>query len=147
MSLEEVMLDEARRGLSRQEASLDGLRTRTTAVLSVSAIVFSLLGETRATRLDSWGWLALTSFLVSTGLAVYVLLPRPMVFGLKVAQWMAAIDRDKANPEAATWKVAKELGTMRVSNEAQIRRWVFTYTGTCGLLAAQVTLWVFSGLS
>lgn len=141
------MLDEARRGLSRQEGDFDGLRTRTTAVASVSAIVFSLLGEKRLDRLDVWGWCALISFLVSTVLAVYVLWPRRMAFGVKLAQWMERIDRDKADPQAAAWEVAKALARMQVSNKEPISDRVKAYAGICGLLALQVTLWVFSGLS
>lgn len=141
------MLDEARRGLDRQETDLDGLRTRTTAVVSVAAVVFSLLGEHRIDRLDPWGWGALISFIVSIALAVYVLWPRRMAFGVKVAQWMERIDREKGDPQVAAWMVAKALGGMQVRNKEPIRNRVKAYAGICGLLAVQVTLWVLSGRS
>lgn len=146
MTLEELMLEEARRNLVRQEASLESLRTRVTAVLSVSAIVFAILGERQIEKLDAWGVLALISFVVSAGIAVFVLLPHDFAFGLKVANWMGQLTPERANARTAAWDAAHGLAEMYVTNKNQIKRLTEFYTAVCGLLAAQVVCWVLGGL-
>jgi hypothetical protein len=147
VTIEELMLDEARRNLTRQEATLDGLRVRSTAVLSISAVIFAILGERQVGELDAWAILALISFVLSAGLAVFILYPREFEFGIKVQQWMGQIDRRTADAGVAAWDTAASLAGMQVANKDNIAILTQCYAAGCGFLVAQVIFWVVGGLN
>jgi len=147
VTIEQLMLEEARRNLGRQEGNLESLRTRATAVLSISAVIFAILGERQVGELGAWAILALASFVLSAGLAVYILYPRPFDFGVKVQSWMGELDRRTADPDVAAWDTAASLAGMQVANKNTL--WILTqfYAASCAFLVAQVVFWVIAGLN
>lgn len=74
----EVILDEARRGMTIQVAALDELRSRTGLLLAASSLSASFLGSAAATRnvsLGLVGGLAIVAFVVAIGACIRILWP------------------------------------------------------------------------
>lgn len=66
--------------LAEQERALSGLRTRAGTVLAAASIAGSFLGaKTGHGSLDTWGILALISFVLCFGSAIWVLVPHEFV--------------------------------------------------------------------
>jgi hypothetical protein len=73
----ELAFSEGVRGLARQEAQLDGIRSRAGILLSAAAIATSFLGE-RALADDGplvWTWIAIACFAGLAGGALIILWP------------------------------------------------------------------------
>jgi hypothetical protein len=66
------------RTLTQQESSLNELRARTGTLIAASSLVTSFLGGTAIAHggFDAWSILALAAFVLSIGLATWVLLPK-----------------------------------------------------------------------
>jgi hypothetical protein len=70
--------------LAEQERALSSLRSRAGAVLAAASIAGAFLGaKTSHGSLDTWGVLALISFALSLGSAIWVLLPHEFVFAFR----------------------------------------------------------------
>lgn len=77
--LPRLSYESALRALEVQERAVDQLRARTGTLLAVSSLTASFLGaETiqRAQTLDTLGWLAMISLVISIALCIYILLPK-----------------------------------------------------------------------
>ena len=104
MSASDVLLDQARSQLSRQEAALDTLRTQATAVFSASVVVAALSGPKvlTAAHRSVWGYVAVVLVVLGAAATVFVLAPRDMAFTEPLDRWWAwlvdneeAVDRDE----------------------------------------------------
>ena len=74
----ELAYEEAVRGLSQQQSTLDNFRTRAGILLSAAAIATSFLGGQALAdhELAFWSWLAVLLFACVGGSALFILWPR-----------------------------------------------------------------------
>ena len=149
MSAPDVLLDQARSQLGRQEAALDTLRTQATAVFSASMVVAALFGPKvlAAAHRSTWGYAAVVLVALGAAATVFVLAPRNMVFTELLDNWWPwleeneeAIDRD----EALTVGLAKNLNQHWTKNRDCIDGLATGYSVSCALLALQVVAWVLA---
>jgi hypothetical protein len=157
-SPESVLLDEARRALTSQEANLGALQVKATAVLSAAAVVAGLLGASLPTkRFGGLAIAAVVTFALTGVLTVVILWPITVQFvgdldpllehvGTELAEFddeqrpLSGEQRQRATRQYEV-TMAASLNDFRKGNRTtmKVKTWVFTVA--CGLLAVQVVLW------
>jgi hypothetical protein len=148
-SIEQVGFVLTTRALAEQERALSGLRTCAGTVLAAASIAGSFLGaKTDHGSLDVWGGMAMLSFALCLGSAIWVLLPHEFVFAFRGEELVAASDRQKpldvadAYRAAGSW-IAPHLHVNRRKIMC-LSKWL---TASCVLLAVEVVLWTLSLVS
>jgi hypothetical protein len=162
-SREAVLLDEARRAISRQEATLDTLHVKAVAVLSSSAIVAGLMGGSLPTQHLHWSAvsvftvLALGVFAATGVLTVLILRPVGVLFSGGIKPLLAYLDDEKLvdgddekKLRAATRRyerqIATDLDKYRLNNVTTIGTKTDFFGWACKLLGSQVVLWAVARL-
>lgn len=82
---EQMVLDEAQRGIDQQKKDLEGLRSRAGATIGYATVVISVIGGIvlrDSASLSNWTWAGIVFFAVAAVLSAFVLLPRTLTFGL-----------------------------------------------------------------
>ena len=142
---EEMILDEALRGMARQQSVIEGLRTRTGTLFAAASLVSAFLGGqvlTRHPNLDGLSWLAIGSFIACFLLVLTILWPWGFKFVLN-PNILIEDHRGKTVPQlqvflAKTWRKDYEWNQERV-------RWLhWVYRGALLSLAVEVVAWLMS---
>ncbi|MDP9397532.1 MAG: hypothetical protein M3P96_06765 [Actinomycetota bacterium] len=148
----ELVLEEARRLLARQEANLDGLRTRAAAMLSVAALAGGLFGGRstgdRSALATGGVVVALVLFVVTAALLLWVQRPREFTFSHDLSDWIN--DLREGRPVDATefaYNISRDLNDYRQQNKTKIDHLACCYLWICGLVALQVVAWALSAIS
>jgi hypothetical protein len=118
------LLDEARRSIARQEANLDALRTKTSAVLGAIAVVAGLFGPHALDRgragFSAWVAIAVTTIAFAAGCVVVY--PRKFKFNvLSIGKWVTALDN------ARNTKIPQEVDDAVNSNDRDMAITLFKY--------------------
>ena len=92
-SIEQLSFELTVGALAEQERTLSGLRTRAGTVLAAASIAGSFFGaKTNHGSLGVWGVLAMSSFALCVGSAIWVLLPHSLVFAFRGESLLAESD-------------------------------------------------------
>ena len=145
-SIEQLSFELTASALAEQERALSGLRTRAGTVLAAASIAGSFLG-TKASHgsLNVWGVLAMISFALCVGSAIWVLLPHALVFAFRGETLLAESDHlgtqtvTDAYRSAGIW-IEPHLDA-NGDKIAGLSNWLAV---SCSLLAAEVILWTIN---
>lgn len=86
---DQLVLDEARRGIDQQKEDLQGLRSRAGATVGFATVVASVLAGLSlrvSANLTYWTWAGLAALGVAAAFSVFVLAPRTFTLVLDVEQ-------------------------------------------------------------
>jgi hypothetical protein len=148
-SLASIAYEEARRALDKQEADVDALKGRATTILSVAAVVASLLGgkllETH--KLGAEGWIAVVFFALTSALTIFILLPRKWMFAQEIDVLLGAAASlpsgdDDGTVREAQLDRAETMRDARRANVCTLHQQTLAYTASCVLLFLQVLAWL-----
>ncbi len=142
-----LAFEEGVRGLARQEAQLDGTRSRAGILLSAAAIATSFLGGRALTDHDprAWTWRAIGAFAAFAASALVILWPRrDWAFsaspGLIVSLYVE---------NAAPWplpqihrELALHMDAAYELNRARLDHLIWAFRAASLLLVVEVTAWV-----
>lgn len=149
-----LVWDQAKQQLAAQSASLDLLRTRTTAMLSVATLVAGLF----ATRLPSdkthlqgrvLGFViaALALFGLSAVLAILAVAPRDgWVFAFDLDDLLASIREGDTVPVDVTANLARAATAAYKANTVKLHGLYRLFGAVCFLVALQVIAWGIAAL-
>jgi hypothetical protein len=143
----ELAFQEGLRGISQQQAVLDGLQRRAGTLLAVASIVTSFLGGLAldGAALTRLGWLAIFLFIVAAGLITYVLLPRGDYY---FRSQPTAIIRGyvEDHPSAPLWAMHKQLAehleSDLIANEKRMKPLFRVFQWANVALAGEVAVWL-----
>jgi hypothetical protein len=145
-SIEQLSFELTANALAEQERTLSGLRARAGTVLAAASIAGSFLGaKTSHGSLGVWGVLAMISFALCVGSAIWVLLPHELVFAFRGEALLAESDHrgvqavTEAYRTAGIW-IEPHLEANR-NKIAGLSDWLAV---SCALLAVEVILWTLS---
>lgn len=82
---EQMVLDEAQRGIDQQKKDLEGLRSRAGATIGYATVVISVIGGIvlrDSAKMSHPTWAGIVLFALTAALSVFVLAPRTLTFGL-----------------------------------------------------------------
>lgn len=145
-SIEQLSFELTTGALTEQERALSGLRTRAGTVLAAASIAGSFFGaKISHGSLGVWGVLAMVSFTLCVGSAIWILLPHAFVFAFRGEALLAASDHHgvfsvtEAYRTAGIW-VEPHLD----ANLRKIGSLSDCLAASCALLVAEVILWTLS---
>ena len=149
-----IAFEAGKDALSRQHASLDGLRTRAAGLLSGASIATAFLGAQALKKpkqrpdfyLVDWEWPATISFVLLALLVIAILWPRKdwvYSMGPKVIIGGYIENRDKTYsvPEIRR-NLALHLENHFESNRGKLNSMYWLFRLSCALLAVQVVAWI-----
>lgn len=141
---EDVILEEARRAIESQAASLDELRARTGVLLAAAAVSASFLGAATASPGVSLGFIggsALVAFSLGVGSCLKVLLPKRRGWTFVTSPKQLIKDWvDISRPESMQLFLAKSLEDNYDENEKRLDK-LFTWFGSAaGCIGTSVVL-------
>lgn len=93
---DQLVLDEAQRGIDQQKKDLEGLRSRAGATIGYATVVMSVIGSIvlrDSAKMSCLTWIGLILFGLAAVMSVSVLAPRTLTFGLDATKIDARIDR------------------------------------------------------
>jgi len=139
-----LAFDEAQRSLTRQEESLDELRSRTGTLVAAAAVAVSFLGASAASGGFSLaGQLGILAFIALSTLAVVILLPfHGWVFDNKVGELFSTYI--EADDPADIVEMHRDLALHHAKhiadNEILLNRLYWAFRVAAGLLVLQIVL-------
>jgi len=143
----ELLWEESRRQVEEQQSSLEALRNRCIAALSVSALVAGLFGSRLVGKVHSWrGWLvglALVAFAVTVIRVIGIQFPkRDLEFYQDLEPYLSEIKNSiEVPPEDVTYNLAKDTQASWGRNEVHLKAAHKSFKGICFLLGIQVLAW------
>ncbi|HWX44583.1 MAG TPA: hypothetical protein VNY52_04590 [Solirubrobacteraceae bacterium] len=145
-SIEQLSFELTAGGLAEQERALAGLRARAGTVLAAASIAGSFFGaKTSHGSLGVWGVLAMVSFALSVGSAIWVLLPHSFVFAFRGETLLAESDHRGVSDVTEAYRTAGIwIEPHLEANRRKIAGLSDCLAVSCALLAAEVILWTLS---
>jgi hypothetical protein len=145
-SIEQLSFELTTSALAEQERALSGLRARAGTVLAAASIAGSFFGaKTSHGSLGVWGLVAMVSFALCVGSAIWVLLPHAFVFAFRGKALLAESDHGGASNVMDAYRTAGIWVEPHL--EANRRKFVSLsecLAASCVLLVAEVVLWTFT---
>lgn len=147
----ELLLAQARSQLTRQEAAVDALRTRATAVFSASGVVAALFASHLLSLANpsKWVYVAFATLFVEVLATIYVLVPRHMAFTEQLDDWWVWLDEAKGTADvddAAAQGLAENLSTLWKLNQEPLCKIGRGFMILCIMFGLQVAAWVLAGI-
>jgi hypothetical protein len=145
-SIEQLSFELSANALEEQERSFAGLRTCAGTVLAAGSVAASFLGARSSHgSLDRSGTVALVSFVLCVGTAIWVLLPHDFAFGFRTQSRLLPGDRGAPFAIADAYRVAgawidRHLDT----NRDKIAGLSACLTLSCVLLTLEIVAWILS---
>jgi hypothetical protein len=150
-SIEQLSFELTTGALAEQERALSGLRARAGTVLAAASIAGSFFGaKTSHGSLGVWGIVAMVSFTLCVGSAIWVLLPHAFVFAFRGKTLLAESDHRGVSSVTEAYRTAGIWVEPHLeANRRKIVSLSDCLAVSCALLVAEVILWTFSllGLS
>lgn len=141
-----LVYDEALRGLSQQQASLESLRSRVGTLLSGASISTAFLG---AQALENgtpgrWAWLAMVAFVAVFGAAIIIMWPYEWIFRRSPKAILTDyVDHQEPLAVSAIQRdLAIHLEGHFESNERKLDKLLRVFEAGCGMLALEVVAWL-----
>lgn len=145
-SIEELSYELTANALAEQERALNALRARAGTVLAAASISGSFLGaKVSHGTLDAWAILALISFVICLGSAIWVLLPHSLVFAFRGEALLGTSDQEGVEDVVQAFRAAGIwMEPFLDANRDKIGQLSSWFTASCVLLAAEVIFWTIS---
>jgi hypothetical protein len=145
-SIEELSYQLTADALAEQERTLNALRTRAGTVIAAASISGSFLGaKVNHGSLDAWAILALISFVLCLGCAIWVLLPQELVFAFRGEALLGVSDQQGVEDVTQAYRAAGIwIEPFLDANRNKIAALSSWFTASCVLLAVEVILWTVS---
>ncbi len=145
-SIEQLSYELTAKTLTEQERALSGLRAGAGTVLGAASIAGSFLGaKVTSGSLDASAILAMVSFALCFGCAIWVLLPHDLAFAVGGEELLALSDEQDVRDVAEAYRTASSWLDPHVRSNnrtvAQLSSWLSV---SCILLAVEVTMWTVS---
>lgn len=142
----EVLLEQARQQLARQEQAVDTMRNRATAVLTACGLVAAFFGSHAFSSQHRSGavWVALILFALAGLCTGFVLAPRKMAFTERLDQWIDWVESAAAADDLATVGMrglANNLDELWNINQDPVERLSRWYLALCALFVLQAVAW------
>lgn len=139
---DQLVLEEARRGIDQQKKDLEGLRVRAAATIGFSTVAASVLGGFAlrdSGSMTAWTWAAFVVLALVALLSVYVLAPRTLTLVMDVRQMDEWIDN---GDDIAQMMRSTSLGFHNEynKNDKRLRRMHAAYLASIVAVLAEVTL-------
>jgi hypothetical protein len=147
-SLEEIAYEAGRQTLADQEASIAGIRQRTSTLLAAHALVASFLGSEalHSAGFVIWSWLALAALFVGLTLAAVLLASWDLRFVIEPDEVFAALgaDADAKADDGLTWLSGLAFGYQRLrdSNKPVVDRMSRLASILAVLMVVQTVGWI-----
>ena len=149
----EIVFDESRRLLERQESELDGLRSRATTLLGAAGLINGLFGvqsvrgqhytDPRLVLLVA----ALSAFGAMTVCVIWIQWPTKFTFQEDVNQWLDQLEAGTSpRPFDFNYHFARQFTDFRATNELKMVWRYRGFTVACALLGVEVVCWGLSRL-
>jgi hypothetical protein len=146
----EVLLDQARVQLQRQEAKIDQLRTVAGVVLTGAGVIAGFVAPNLAAVQRAWSIAATGAFIACVLLGIVILAPRrDLLFSEGLDTYLSWIEAHGDQPGAAevfALGLAANLEQSRMDNEQRIEQIPTWLQYQCGLFGAEVVLWAVAAL-
>ena len=147
-----LIYEEARRQIVRQEANLDGMRARATTLLSASGLVNSLFGvHVDLSKAPDWRLalyaFALFAFALMTATTIWIVWPRTWRFREDAEDWLADLKAGKTHgmrPFDYYSNLAHAFDSALGQNKTKIDGLTKGYAACCLLLGLDVVAWGLS---
>jgi hypothetical protein len=145
-SIEQLSFELTAGALSEQERALSALRARAGTVLAAASIAGSFFGaKTSHGSLGALGGLAMVSFALCVGSAIWILLPHAFVFAFRGKTLLAESDhRGVSNVTDAYRAAGIWVEPYLETNRRKIAFLSGCLAASCVLLVAEVVLWTLS---
>jgi hypothetical protein len=145
-SIEQLSFELTASALAEQERAAAGMRMCASTVIGAASVAGSFLGANAAhSALGAWSVLALISFGICVGSAIWVLGPHSFTFAFRGEAVLAAIgvewERDMREPYRATGAWIEELVDDNAQKLADLSVWLRL---SCAALAAEIVFWTLS---
>jgi hypothetical protein len=145
-SIEQLSFELTAGALAEQERGLSGLRARAGTVLAAASIAGSFFGaKTSHGSLGVLGVLAMASFALCVGSAIWILLPHSFVFAFRGKTLLAESDhRGVSNVMDAYRAAGIWVESHLATNRRKIASLSDCLAASCVLLVTEVILWTLS---
>jgi hypothetical protein len=145
-SIEQLSFELTTSALAEQERALSGLRARAGTVLAAASIAGSFFGaKTSHGSLGIWGVVAMVSFALCVGSAIWVLLPHAFVFAFRGKALLAESDHGGTSNLMDAYRTAGIWVEPHLeANRRKIVSLSECLAASCVLLVAEVVLWTFT---
>jgi len=144
----QLIMEETRRLLARQEANLDTLRGRVSIILAGASVVAAVFGgavEHVAEFNHDASIAAFVLFALTVTACLYVLWPRTWHFAHDLDDWIERLKQRKPpTEEAVLYNLAKYFEGQRKQNQPQLDCLEWWFAGACALLGFQVVAWAIA---
>lgn len=146
-----VLRDQALAEIAQQEGSVDSVRNRAVALLSVGTLVGGLFGS----RLPHGGLskvnlaglsAALVFFVVSVVLVIAIAWPRDWSYGSDRANLVELVAEGERTQAQVNLSIADIAGRNWSNNQDTVRLLYFFFTALCAVTAAEVVGWALAVL-
>lgn len=146
VSIEQLSFELTANSLTELERALSGLRTCAGTVLGAASIAGSFLGAKAAQgSLDSWAILAMVSFVMCVGCAIWVLLPRNFALAMGGEALLVASDDYGVADVTEAYRTAGYWLEPHLQANRHTVAWLSNWLSvSCALLAVEVALWTIS---
>jgi len=147
-SIEQLSFSLAIGELAEQERALAMLRSCAGTVLAAASVAGSfLVSAIRHGPAGALGILAIASFALCSGSAIWVLLPHTFVFAFRGQTLLRASDQSRSASMSDAYRAAGAwIEPLVRRNRAKIRALAECLTLSCALLALEVILWTVTAL-
>lgn len=145
-SIEQLSFELTANAMTELERSLGGLRMCAGTVLGAASIAGSFLGAKASHGwLDAWAILAMVSFALCFGCAIWVLLPHDFGHIAGGEELLAVSDREGVRDLTEAYRtVGGWLQPQLQTNRRMVARLATWLSVSCMLLAVEVALWTLS---
>lgn len=145
-SIEQLGFELTANALAEQERALSGLRARAGTMLAAASIAGSFLGaKTGHSSLGVWGVLAMISFALCVGSAIWILLPHALVFAFRGEALLAESDHRGTQLMTDAYRSASIWIEPHLEANRDKIAWLSSWLAvSCALLAAEIILWTIS---
>lgn len=150
MTVPEILLDQARQQLARQEAALNSIRNQAIAVYSASGVVAALFVPHLSTETRPAVIVAAVLFVLGTYALIQTIRTREnFAFGLRLPGWLQWWEdhKDAESSElAAARGIAAQLDQLREDNRPNLRTAADWHNYLCVAFGLQVAAWIAASL-
>jgi hypothetical protein len=145
-SIEQLSFELTGGALAEQERALSGLRARAGTLLATTSVASSFFGTRSGhTTLGLWDASAVICFALCAASAIWVLLPRRLVFGFSGVTLLADNDCRGAEGLANAYRAASVWMQAALKiNQEKITGLSNCLSLGCALLIAEILLWTIS---
>lgn len=147
-----MILEQSRQNLARQEATVDGLRARSTTLLSAAALAAGIFASKATIPRHGWrvivGWVGAGSVLLAVAATLYIHFPRVMGFSTNMTGWLERLRLGAPTRGIDyAYNIAKDAERTRQVHMATLRRLFWAFEILCFSVGLQVAAWLLLVIS